>query len=306
MSLSNQPNTMPTQLEKPLILTIDRLVSRSNEESPFEDENGKFYLSLEHFYQASKFENTDPVFAEHVRLTQSADEAKKLAKTTDHPSRSDWKEVKDRYLKKAFDLKIEKSKDLQEILTTQSPEELTCNIEDCDYRLLQFVLEKREELIQKQDFDKLEQKSNKLDKNKRKGRKKKNNIYTQADGSVTFDMVSSDAVRISVTDEDVIIPMSAIPARAKTVAKNYQFFKKNHPEAIFEESDEDEIEEDEIDPECEQFIFKREDSTPITESKYSNELLTLLDLGFADCDANYAALLSTEGNVEEAIEYLLA
>ena len=90
--------------------SVSVLFERTNEEYPFEDEFGKFYLTTEHFFQASKFLDTDPSFAEHIRLTGTAEEAKKLAKSSDHPPRDDWAQVKDRIMEKALQLKFSSQK----------------------------------------------------------------------------------------------------------------------------------------------------------------------------------------------------
>lgn len=299
---------MPTQLESehnnPHVLTLERLVSRSNEDFPFEDEFGKFFLTIEHFYQHSKFASTDPIFSEHIRLAGTAEEAKKLSKNTEHPSRDDWKQMKDRFLEKAFELKLSKSKAFQELLISTDPEELHCEITDCDYRLLQLVIQKKQFFVNGGTFD---EKTTQIKRKAKRNNKKKKNIYNLEDGTVTFDMVSSDSVRVCVTAEDIVIPMSALPPRAKTAAKNYQYYKKNHPESVYEESDE-EKDDDEVDSDCEEYIFHRETkvSEPILtdQDKYSQELLTLIELGFTDCDANYAALVSAEGSLEDALDYL--
>merc|ERR1719238_455755 len=262
------------------------LLSRTNEEYPFEDEFGRFYLTTEHFYQASKYLNTDPDFAEHIRLASTTEQAKKLAKSADHPSSDDWDQIKDRVMEKALQHKVMKHEKLKELLLSIPSEEIIYDSQN-DYwgvgengsgenKLGKLLVGIKEQiLLGNQETKPTEQVRTK--KKHRKGKRGKKNIYKREDGTVEFEMNSSDSVRVCVTGEDIIIPTSALPGKAKTAAKKYQYFKKHNPETS------DVVEQ---------------------ETNYSEQLLVLCELGYTDCEANYAALVSADGNLEMALDFL--
>merc|ERR1712173_334720 len=142
-----------------------------------------------------------------------------------------------------------------------------------------------------------------------KNKRGKRLLYRHHDGTATFDMVSSDQVRVSVAHDELVIPMHAIPSRAKRAAHEFQYYKKKHPEAL---DDVEEDEDDTIDPElAKQFVFERFpqacNSTPprSLEERFSDEIIQLLELGYLDVDANFAALVSTDGDLSSAVEMLV-
>ncbi len=56
--------------------------------------DGKEWLSVEHYFQAMKFETTSPDYYEKIRLASDAKKARKLGATRFKKVRSDWKKVR--------------------------------------------------------------------------------------------------------------------------------------------------------------------------------------------------------------------
>ena len=61
--------------------------------SPFELDGVK-YRTNEHFYQSSKFANSDPTYAKVVNASKTPGGAKQLASETAHPIDPDWEKIK--------------------------------------------------------------------------------------------------------------------------------------------------------------------------------------------------------------------
>jgi ribA/ribD-fused uncharacterized protein len=76
-------------------------LSRSNDEellgthtlNPFELE-GVSWPSIEHYYQAMKFQDTSPAHFEKIRQAQNAKQARRLGRSRFHKIRKDWAQVK--------------------------------------------------------------------------------------------------------------------------------------------------------------------------------------------------------------------
>jgi ribA/ribD-fused uncharacterized protein len=56
--------------------------------------DGREWLSVEHYFQAMKFETTAPDYAEKIRLARNAKQARKLGATRFKKIRKDWKVVR--------------------------------------------------------------------------------------------------------------------------------------------------------------------------------------------------------------------
>ena len=67
----------------------------------FEEQDG-YWATVEHFYQAQKFEGPEfGSYRERIRLASSPKQAKELGHSRGHPLRTDWEEVKERMLRPA-------------------------------------------------------------------------------------------------------------------------------------------------------------------------------------------------------------
>jgi ribA/ribD-fused uncharacterized protein len=73
-----------------------------------------YYPTVEHFYQASKFENIE--YKEQIRKCNSPKRASELGKTKNYPIRSDWDEYKIHIMIKALRLKFGKNTEFGSIL----------------------------------------------------------------------------------------------------------------------------------------------------------------------------------------------
>ena len=62
----------------------------------FEDDNGLYWPTVEHYFQAMKFAGDEYFdYREQIRLNPSPARAKKLGQTRDYPLRDDWEKVKE-------------------------------------------------------------------------------------------------------------------------------------------------------------------------------------------------------------------
>jgi len=66
---------------------------------------GKAYPTVEHAFQAQKFEQTDPEWAETIRNCKVASAAKKKGGSRDHPIRRDWNLIKEQVMYDVLQLK---------------------------------------------------------------------------------------------------------------------------------------------------------------------------------------------------------
>ena len=60
-------------------------------------EEGVYWPSVEHYFQAQKF--SDAAYRERIRQASTAERAKQLGRSREQPLRSDWSEVKDGVMK---------------------------------------------------------------------------------------------------------------------------------------------------------------------------------------------------------------
>jgi len=81
---------------------------------------GKSWPSVEHYFQAMKFDNQD--YQERIRTAASAKQARKLGRTRLKRIRRDWKDVKATYMTRAVYTKCRSHPDIAERLkTTERP-----------------------------------------------------------------------------------------------------------------------------------------------------------------------------------------
>jgi ribA/ribD-fused uncharacterized protein len=67
--------------------------------------DGKYWPTVEHYFQAQKFAGSD--YEERIRWALSPKDAKNLGRNRDRPLRHDWEEVKDHIIKQALRRKFE-------------------------------------------------------------------------------------------------------------------------------------------------------------------------------------------------------
>jgi ribA/ribD-fused uncharacterized protein len=75
----------------------------------------KEWMTTEHYFQAAKFFETDPDYAEKVRLAEDPMTAKNIARAVDN-KRSDWEEVKYEIMKKCIIEKFRQHEDIRKKL----------------------------------------------------------------------------------------------------------------------------------------------------------------------------------------------
>jgi ribA/ribD-fused uncharacterized protein len=87
--------------------------------------NGKYWPTVEHFFQAQKFPGMD--YEEKIRLAKSPMHAKKMGQTREKPLRADWEDVKDDIMREAVLLKFQTHEQIRDILLGTGSEELVEN-----------------------------------------------------------------------------------------------------------------------------------------------------------------------------------
>ena len=86
---------------------------------------GKYWLTVEHYFQAQKFPGT--LKEEQIRLARTPAMAKSLGRSTDQPLRSDWEDIKDDVMHKAVYRKFETHVEIRELLLSTGDEDLVEN-----------------------------------------------------------------------------------------------------------------------------------------------------------------------------------
>ena len=89
--------------------------------------DGKYWPTVEHYFQAQKFVTTDPDWAEKIRQALTPAEAKKRGGNRSHPLREDWETVKDDLMRQAVKRKFETHAEIREILLATGDEEIVEN-----------------------------------------------------------------------------------------------------------------------------------------------------------------------------------
>jgi ribA/ribD-fused uncharacterized protein len=80
--------------------------------------DGVFWLTVEHYFQAQKFE--DLAYRERIRSAHSPMDAKTLGQTRQVPIRSDWENVKEAVMKRALRLKFQNPRLRSLLLSTKN------------------------------------------------------------------------------------------------------------------------------------------------------------------------------------------
>ncbi len=78
--------------------------------------DGVRWPTTEHFFQAAKFFQTDPDWAERIRTAETAKKAAYKGRSRIHPLRSDWEEVKDSIMYSTLLAKFTQHRSLRELL----------------------------------------------------------------------------------------------------------------------------------------------------------------------------------------------
>jgi hypothetical protein len=87
--------------------------------------DGKYWPTVEHFFQAQKFPGT--AHEETIRQAKTPKYAKTLGRTRKIPIRSDWEDVKEDIMRQAVLLKFQTHAQIREILLQTGSEELVEN-----------------------------------------------------------------------------------------------------------------------------------------------------------------------------------
>ncbi len=86
--------------------------------------DGKLWPTVEHFFQAAKFEGTDPAHAAAIRRAKRPNEAAKMGRDRGHPLRRDWESVKENVMRRAVRCKVDTHPELRELLLATGDEAL--------------------------------------------------------------------------------------------------------------------------------------------------------------------------------------
>lgn len=87
--------------------------------------DGTYWRTVEHFFQAQKFAGTDHETA--IQRARTPGDAKELGRTTKHPLRADWENVKDSIMHRAVLRKFQSHEDIRRRLLDTDDEELVEN-----------------------------------------------------------------------------------------------------------------------------------------------------------------------------------
>lgn len=290
---------------------------------------------MEHFYQFNKFKKTDYVYAEKIRLSKSAEEANQLGNDKNFPKVENWQKTKQNIMTEGLKYKFTQNAQLKELLLSTGEKEFIFQSnnrfwgktkdQEGENHFCELLEELRDSLKPREQnpyagvdiFAEKKKRTNQ--KKKSKSGKTSTALYKDGDGTVAFDMVSSD--QVSVTDNNgeqkIIIPMKVIPAKAKLLAHANQFRKKNNPNLFNDATlDEEEEEEDDYEEGCEEYIFNRADDRKNIEATWSTELNAnenyekevklLQGMGYTDVDRLLSILLAVNGDINAALDQCMA
>lgn len=87
--------------------------------------DGKYWLTVEHYFQAQKFAGTD--YEETIRLSRSPKQAKTLGQTRRLTIRSDWESVKDDCMRRAVLKKFQTHEAIRQRLLATGNQEIVEN-----------------------------------------------------------------------------------------------------------------------------------------------------------------------------------
>lgn len=86
---------------------------------------GVWWPTVEHYFQAQKFNNPD--YQEKIRMTYSPKEAAELGRSRKQPIRKDWEEVKEEIMYRAILKKFQTHQVLSELLLSTVGQEIVEN-----------------------------------------------------------------------------------------------------------------------------------------------------------------------------------
>lgn len=86
------------------------------------EEEGKYWPTVEHYFQAKKFEGQ--VYEERVRIAYTAKDARNMGRSREHPIRDDWETVKIEVMKLTLKRKFATHLEAREVLINTGEEEL--------------------------------------------------------------------------------------------------------------------------------------------------------------------------------------
>jgi ribA/ribD-fused uncharacterized protein len=87
--------------------------------------DGHYWPTVEHYFQAQKFEDTH--YRERIRRARTAKDAKRLGRSRDLPPHPDWESVKDDVMRRAVSKKFETHADVRALLLSTGDDELVEN-----------------------------------------------------------------------------------------------------------------------------------------------------------------------------------
>ena len=306
----------------------------NNFPAAFEDEEKKYFPTLEHFYQFNKYKKTDYIFAEKIRLSKSAEEANQLGNDKNFPKVENWQKIKRNIMTEGLKYKFTQNSQLKELLLSTGEKEFIYQSNNVfwgknkemegENHFSELLVELRDALKPQElgpyagvDIFAPEKKKRTNQKKKSRAGKSSTALYKDGDGAVAFDMVSSDQVSVTDnnSDQKIIIPMKVIPSKAKLLAHANQFRKKNNPNLFNDGTlDEEEEEDDEYEEGCEEYIFNRADerknlqATWTTElnanENYEKEVKLLQSMGYTDVDRMLSILMAVGGDLNAALEFI--
>ncbi len=89
--------------------------------------NGRWWPTTEHYFQAQKFIDTDPDWADKIGNAKAPKTAAVMGRDRSHPLRSDWEQVKDDIMHRAVLTKFQTHADIQAILLGTGAEPIVEN-----------------------------------------------------------------------------------------------------------------------------------------------------------------------------------
>ncbi|MFG6100650.1 NADAR family protein [Leptothoe sp. EHU-05/26/07-4] len=89
--------------------------------------DGRWWPTTEHYFQAQKFIETDPSWADKIGNAKAPKDAAVMGRNRSHPLRPDWEQVKDDIMHRAVLTKFRTHADIQAILLGTDNETLVEN-----------------------------------------------------------------------------------------------------------------------------------------------------------------------------------
>ncbi|NUQ75852.1 MAG: NADAR family protein [Polyangiaceae bacterium] len=81
-----------------------------------------YYPTVEHFFQAAKFVETDPAHAEAIRRARKPRDAATMGRDRGHPIRKDWEAVKEDIMRRGVRCKFRTHPEVRELLISTGDE----------------------------------------------------------------------------------------------------------------------------------------------------------------------------------------